>query len=67
MGECHGQSVGLFTRTEGGTGLGLSIVHGIVERHGGRIHLDSRIGKGTSARLELPVTPPVSRKAVADA
>lgn len=43
-----------FTRTEGGTGLGLSIVHGIVERHGGRIVLDSRPGRGTRARVELP-------------
>ncbi len=43
-----------FTRTEGGTGLGLSIVHGIVERHGGRIALDSAPGRGTLARVEIP-------------
>lgn len=43
-----------FSRTEGGTGLGLSIVHGIVERHGGRIVLDSRPGAGTVARAEIP-------------
>jgi signal transduction histidine kinase len=45
-----------FSRTEGGTGLGLSIVHGIVERHGGRIVLDSRIDHGTTARVEIPAT-----------
>jgi signal transduction histidine kinase len=43
-----------FSRTAGGAGLGLSIVHGIVERHGGRILLDSRPGRGTCARVELP-------------
>jgi signal transduction histidine kinase len=43
-----------FTRTEGGSGLGLSIVHGIVERHRGRIALDSRPGRGTRVRVELP-------------
>jgi signal transduction histidine kinase len=43
-----------FSRTEGGTGLGLSIVHRTVERHGGRIRLDSRPGVGTTARIELP-------------
>jgi signal transduction histidine kinase len=43
-----------FTRTDGGSGLGLSIVHGIVERHRGRIALDSRPGRGTRVRVELP-------------
>lgn len=38
-----------------GTGLGLSIVHGIIERHGGRIHVDSRIGEGTTFTFEIPM------------
>ncbi len=43
-----------FSKTEGGTGLGLSIVHGIVERHGGTIHLDSKPGAGTCVRIQVP-------------
>ncbi len=43
-----------FSRTPGGTGLGLAIAHAIVERHGGRIALESAPGKGTRASVELP-------------
>jgi signal transduction histidine kinase len=37
-----------------GSGLGLSIVHGIIERHGGKIRVDSRVGEGTTFRITLP-------------
>jgi signal transduction histidine kinase len=37
-----------------GSGLGLSIVHGIVDRHGGRIEVQSRVGEGTTFRIVLP-------------
>jgi signal transduction histidine kinase len=37
-----------------GTGLGLSIARRVVDRHGGRIDLDSELGRGTSVRLLLP-------------
>jgi signal transduction histidine kinase len=42
-----------------GTGLGLSLSYGIVQRHHGRIEVDSRVGEGTRFRVVLPVRQPV--------
>ena len=37
-----------------GTGLGLSITHGIIESHGGKIFVNSVLGKGTTFTILLP-------------
>lgn len=43
------------SRSLGGSGLGLSIVERIVEKHQGRIHLESTLGKGTTFTLIFPI------------
>lgn len=42
------------TRGTGGRGLGLAIARGIVEAHGGRLEIDSTLGKGTTVSVHLP-------------
>ena len=41
-----------------GTGLGLSISHNILEAHHAKLHLHSRVGKGTLFKFGLPRNPP---------
>lgn len=42
------------SKASGGTGLGLSIVKHAVQRQGGKIELESELGKGTTIRVILP-------------
>jgi signal transduction histidine kinase len=44
-----------YTTKKKGTGLGLMIVQRIVRDHGGRIDLESHVGKGTTFRIWLPL------------
>ncbi|HXZ80227.1 MAG TPA: ATP-binding protein [Terriglobales bacterium] len=49
------------TKTNGldgrrGTGLGLSVTYGIIQEHAGKIHVETRVGEGTTFHLEFPLT-----------
>jgi two-component system OmpR family sensor kinase len=44
--------------TETGTGLGLAIVRAVVGALGGRLHIDSTAGTGTTVQLRIPATAP---------
>ena len=43
------------TKGELGTGLGLSMVYGIVERHRGKLEIESAAGQGTTFIIRLPL------------
>jgi len=53
------------TKGEQGTGLGLSMVYGIIERHRGRLDVQSAPGQGTTFIIRLPIAKPAEKKVVA--
>ncbi|MFZ5739460.1 MAG: sensor histidine kinase, partial [Pseudomonadota bacterium] len=46
-----------------GAGLGLSLVRSFVELHGGKVQVESTVGRGTSVTCEFPIEPAVQRHA----
>jgi signal transduction histidine kinase len=46
--------VGRVGRTHEGTGIGLALVRELVELHGGRVTVESQVGRGTTFRVEIP-------------
>ncbi len=52
-----------FFSTKGreGSGFGLPTVYGIIERHGGTLEIESRLGEGTTIRMLLPISPPQNK------
>jgi signal transduction histidine kinase len=52
--ECERIFTPYYTSKKDGTGLGLAIVQSVVSDHGGRIHVQSEPGRGTTFVIELP-------------
>ncbi|MGB9597308.1 MAG: hybrid sensor histidine kinase/response regulator, partial [Candidatus Poribacteria bacterium] len=50
------------TKKEAGTGLGLAIAYGTIQRHNGKIEVESELGKGTKFTIRLPIATITEKK-----
>jgi PAS domain S-box-containing protein len=48
---------GRLARRDGGSGLGLASVRKLVAVHGGSVHIESEVGKGTTITVDFPIRP----------
>ncbi|MGD8922244.1 MAG: ATP-binding protein, partial [Candidatus Zixiibacteriota bacterium] len=55
-----------FSRRPSGTGLGLSLASKIVDLHHGSIHIDSKVGEGTTFTVSIPLSRTVAGDEVAE-
>ena len=46
-----------YARSQEGSGLGLSLTKSLIELHGGKLSIDSRLGQGTAVTLHFPFVP----------
>jgi len=49
-----------LSRARGGCGLGLALVHHIIEAHGGRVDIESQLGRGSTFTISIPLATPLS-------
>jgi signal transduction histidine kinase len=54
------------TKGDHGTGLGLAMVFGIIKRHQGTLEIDSDLGQGTTLRIRLPASVPVTESILSE-
>jgi two-component system cell cycle sensor histidine kinase PleC len=53
------EQVHIAGASKGGTGLGLALTRALAEMHGGAMHIESELGRGTAVTVTLPLRPPV--------
>jgi signal transduction histidine kinase len=54
------------TKGDHGTGLGLAMVFGIIKRHQGTLEIDSDLGRGTTLRIRLPASVPMTESKLSE-
>ncbi len=61
--ERYGQVANSLPRANEGAGLGLPLAKALTEQHGGKLEIDSAVGRGTTISVTFPASLGVSRKA----